>query len=267
MKKSIRIAGALLLAIAGPGRADDNLAGARKIFAEKQDSVIWVSAVANITFSSSESKDTPISLPDEEAKVEALATLVDTNGLAVTVLSQLDPSRNINGRSIRTPQGSVKVEASTKLKEVKVTLADGTEIPAEVVLKDLNLDLAIIRINLASKEAKGAVFPVVDLKDSAAGKVLDEVVTLTRMDEVFNRAPNVYYGQINMVTKKPRVFLRANGATGGCPTFTTDGKIIGITAGRLMKGKNPAAAIIPAVDVLEVLGQVKPASPEKEKDK
>lgn len=265
MNKLFIAATAFALAIVSPVFAEENLAGAKKIFAEKQDCVVWVSGVANISFASAESKDAPVSLPDEEVKVEALATIVNTNGLAVTVLSQLDPSRNINGRSIRTAQGMVKVEATSTLKEVKVTLADGTEIPAEVVLKDLNLDLAIVRITMTSKEAKGVSFPAVDLNDSTPGKVLDDVVTLTRMDEVFNRAPNVYYGQINMITKKPRVFLRANGASGGCPTFTTDGKIIGITAGRLMKGKMPAAAIIPAVDVLEVLGQVKPAAPAKDK--
>jgi S1-C subfamily serine protease len=262
MKKISLILGALMLALAGSVLADEQLAAAKKIFADKQDSVVWVSAVATISFSSAESKDS-ISVPDQESKMESLATIVDTNGVAVTVLSQLDPSRNINGRSVRTANGSVKVEAATSLKEVKVTLADGTEIPADVVLKDINLDLAIIRIQMDSKEAKGATFPAVDLKDSATGKVLDDVVTLTRMDEVFNRAPTVYYGQINMITKKPRVFLRATGATGGCPTFNTDGKIIGITSGRFVKGRQPAAAIIPAADVLEVLGQLKPANSAK----
>ena len=236
------------------------LAPAKKLFAEKSDAVVWVTGVAKISFSAADSKDGGVNLPDDESKVEALATLVDTNGLAVTILSQLDPARALSGRSLRTAQGPVKVEAVSTLKEVAIVMPDGTEIPAELILKDTDLDLAVLRIKTASKEAKGLVINAIDLKDSATGHVLDETVTLTRMDEVFNRVPNVFVGQVNMVTKKPRVFLRATGATGGCPTFNADGKILGITTGRYVKGKTPAAAIIPAADVLEVLGQIKPAA-------
>lgn len=247
--------------VAGSVPASEILPVAKKLFAEKQDAVVWVSGVAKISFSASDSKDGAVNIPDEETKVESLATFVDTNGLAVTILSQLDPSHALSGRTIRTAQGPVKVEAACTLKEVKVVMPDGTEIPAEVVMRDADLDLCVLRVKLASKEAKGEVIQAIDLKDSADGHVLDEVVTLTRMDEVFNRVPNVYVGQVNMVTKKPRVFLRANGATGGCPTFNAEGKILGITTGRILKGKMPAAAIIPAADVREILDQLKAAKP------
>lgn len=261
MKKTYLSALVLLALLVRPVAADENLAGAKKVFAEKQDSVVWISGVATISFTAADSKDAAITPPDEETKVESLATIVDPAGLAVAVLSQLDPARGLNGRTVRTVHGPVKVDAVATLKEVKLILADGTEVPADVVLKDVDLDLAFIRIKPASKEAKGASFPAVDLQDSAPGKILDEVVTVTRLDEVFNRAPNVFPGYINMITKKPRVFLRATGATGGCPTFTHEGKIIGITAGRLVKGKPSAAAIIPAAEVLEVVKQIKPVKP------
>ena len=257
------LASAALLAL--PTRADDALdAAARKIFTAKQDSVVWISAVAKTSFTATGAKDTPMDVPDQESKVEALATIIDPSGLAVAVLSQVDPGRNVSGRSVRTPQGMIKLEASSTLKEVKVIMPDGTEIPAEIVMKDADLDLAFVRIKAASKEAKGVTFQAVDLKDSAPGGILDEVVTITRMDEVLNRAPSVARGQINIITKKPREFLRAGGAAGGCPTFLANGKILGITASRLVTGKNPLAVIIPAADVLEIAAQAKTVKPAAE---
>lgn len=266
IKFSIGLVITLSLLATGIAQAED-MAAAKKIAAEKQDSVIWVLGVAKMSFSVPDSSS-PANIPDEEVKVDAMATIVQTNGLAVTVLSQLDPARAMNGRSLRTSRGPVKVDAVSSLKEIKVVMADGTEIPADLVLKDTDLDLAVIRIKTASKEAKGVTFPAVDLKNSATAEMLDSVVSITRMDEVFNRAVNVIPGHVNMITKTPRLFLRASGATGGCPTFSFDGKLIGITAGRLVKGHQPSAAIIPAADVLEIVEQAanaKPILPEETK--
>jgi hypothetical protein len=267
LKCSLLLASVCSLLAAGTARAED-MTAAKKILSEKQDAVIWVVGVAKMSFSVPDSQSSPANIPDEEVKVDAMATIVQTNGLAVTVLSQLDPARAMNGRSLRTSKGPVKVDAVSSLKEIKVIMADGTEIPADLVMKDADLDLGIIRIRTASKEAKGVTFPTVDLKNNATGEMLDPVVTITRMDEIFNRAVNVIPGHVNMITKTPRLFLRASGATGGCPTFNNDGKLIGITAGRLVKGHQPSAAIIPAADVLEIVEQAanaKPILPEETK--
>ncbi len=259
--KSI-LAGAAAGLLALAAQADDALnTAAKKIFTDKKDCVVYVTAIAKTSFSGDSSQDKSVNVPDQENKMESLGTVIDPSGLVVTVLGQIDPSRAITGRSVRTAQGIVKLEASSVLKDVKVTMPDGTEIPAEIVMKDADLDLAFVRIKTSSPEAKGVTFTAVDLKDNASGDVLDEVVTLTRMDETLNRAANVSRGQINMITKKPRTFLRASGATGGCPTFLSNGKILGITAGRMQTGKPAWAVIIPAADVLEIAEQTKSSRP------
>lgn len=245
-----------LLALGHPAPAQ-NLTQARKIFQEKQDSVIWVTGVATLSFSAADSKDSGALPADEEVKVDSLATLIDDAGVAVAVLSQLDPSRSMNNRPVRTSRGPLNLVTTATLKDLKLILADGNEVPADIILKDEDLDLAFVRARADSKEAKGVVFHALNLKDSAAASVLDETVSITRLEETFNRAPNVFPSYINMATTKPRVFYRALGATGGCPTFNADGKLIGITATRLVKGKQPAAAIVPAADILEELEQVK----------
>ena len=234
---------------------------ARKVFAEKQEAVIWVSAVAKVSFHADGLKDGPANIPDREQKMETLATLIDADGMAVTALSNIDPSRDITGREIRTGSGTVRLEANAVLKEVKLILGDGTEIPSEVVMRDADLDLAFIKPREGSKELKGVKFQALDLKEVASANVTDDVVTLGRMDEVLNRTASVTLGQITAVTRKPREFLRASGAAAGCPTFTTDGKLLGIAVIRSIRGKGSYTVLVPAADVLEIAEQAKNAKP------
>ena len=233
---------------------------AKKVFAEQQDSVIWISVVAKISLQAEGGKEA-VNIPDREQKNETLGTFIDATGLAVTALSTIDPSRDYNGREVRTRDGVVKIEASVVLKEVRVTMPDGTEIPADVVMRDVDLDLAFLRIKSGAKEAKGVTFKPVDLKNAASVNVSDDVVTISRNDEVLNRTASVARGQILSVTKKPREFLRATGASLGCPSFTPDGKLIGIAVNRTLRGKSSQTVVIPAADVLEIAEQARAAKP------
>jgi S1-C subfamily serine protease len=246
--------------------AQEVAAAAKKIFSEQQDAVVWLSAVAKISYNAEGAKDSPVNIPDRESKVESLGTIIDPNGMVVTALSNVDPARDISGREYRTSGGTVKIEATANLKEVKIIMPDGTEIPAELVMRDVDLDLAFIKPKPGSKEAKGVTFKALDLKNSTPAEVTDDAITLSRADEVLNRAASVTRGQIISVTKKPREFLRATGASMGCPTFATDGKIIGITVNRSVRGRSSHAVLIPATDVLEIADQARQAKPAPEKD-
>ena len=65
-------------------RAEDaGVAAARKIFAEWQDTVVGVSAVAKISFLAEGSRDTPMNIPDREQKMETLGTVIDPAGMVV----------------------------------------------------------------------------------------------------------------------------------------------------------------------------------------
>ncbi len=260
------LAGLLLLPGAWKASADDSLqAASRKIFLEKQECVVWLSAIAKITVSAEGAKDLPMNLPDQENKVETLGTIIDPAGLVVTALNQVDPARNMSGREFRMGGSMVKIEAVATLKEVKVTMPDGTEIPAEIVMKDADLDLAFIRIKTGSKEARGVTFKALDLKASGPGQVSDDVVTLARLDEVLNRVPTVSRGQITAVTKKPREFFRITNASQGCPTFLPDGRLLGIAVTRSVRSKSSQTVIIPASDVLEIADQARAATPAPDK--
>lgn len=239
---------------------DPLITQAKKVFAEQQDSVVWISVVAKISLQAEGGKEA-VNIPDREQKNETLGTFIDATGLAVTALSTIDPSRDYNGREVRTRDGTVKIEANVVLKEVRVTMPDGTEIPADIVMRDVDLDLAFLRIKSGAKEAKGVAFKPVDLKNAASVNVSDDVITISRNDEVLNRVASVARGQITSVTKKPREFLRATGASLGCPTFTPDGKLVGLAVNRTVRGKSSQTVLIPAADVLEIAEQARAAKP------
>ena len=249
---------ALTAAFSPTARAEDPAStAAKKLFAEKQDAVVWISVVIKVSFSTEGSKDGSVNLPDREQKMEALGTFIETNGLLVTALSSIDPSREISGREFR----GMKLEASTSLKEVRIIMPDGTEIPGEVLLRDVDLDLAFLRPKSGAKEARGVTFKAIDLKNSSKAGVADEVIALARTDEVLNRVGSVSVGQVTAVTRKPREFVRATSAQSGCPAFAVDGRAYGIGAVRFVRGKGSQTVVIPAPDVLELAAQALAAKP------
>jgi len=243
-------------------RAEDNPQTAtRKILDQYKDAVIWVSAVARINFTTDDAKGLPFNVPEREQKFETRGTLIGSDGLVVTALSMLDPSRQISGRTYSTPAGQIKIDAAVTLKEVKIIMPDGTELPADVVMKDADLDLAFIRPKPDAKELKAVVFKPIELTNNATADIADDVVTVSRTDEVLNRQPAIERGHVTALIRKPRMFICATGTEYGCPTFTTDGRLLGITVNRFAKDKSPQAVILPATDVLEIAAQVKTPKP------
>jgi S1-C subfamily serine protease len=260
---SIVAAGAaLLLAWSGSNtvQAQENVSStaAKKIFAEHQDSVLWVSVVSKISISGIGGGSTQ----NREEKLEALATVVTSDGLLVSALSLVDPTSLISGREVRTSGGGrIKVDASSEIQDVQIIMPDGTEVPAEVVMKDADLDLVFIRAKADSKEAKGVTFKPIDLKNSAKVGIADEVVTVTRAGEILNRQPGVHRGDVITLVTKPREFIRVDSASPGTPTFTLDGKLVGICVTRHTSKSNPTPVLMPAADVLEIAEQAKTAKP------
>ena len=66
-------------------------------------------------------------------------------------------------------------------------------------------------------------------------------------------------GQVTALTKKPREFMRVTGASLGCPTFSLDGRLVGIAVNRSLRSRRSLTVLIPAADVLEIAEQAKNA--------
>ena len=111
---------------------------------------------------------------------------------------------------------------------MKILLTDGTEVPAEIVLRDKDLDLAFIR----PKSKATSPMAAVDFSKSAPAQMLDEVITLNRLNSAAGRAYAASVERISAVIQKPRTFYipdsTMTSTTLGSPAFALDGKIVGL---------------------------------------
>ena len=252
------LASAAPILLGGPSRADEPVpALARKVFDRNRESIVKVTGVAQIRISA----DRPgMNAPEREEKVRADGTIIDDRGLVVLSLSGIDPSRLVDGREVNTPSGPVKVAATATLKEIEIILGDGTEIPATLVFKDEDLDLAFLRPKADAPEARGAAFAPIDLADAGTAQVADYTVSVARLEELFNNDPALMPGQLTAVIERPRPFFVATNVVRGCPMFTLDGKLLGIGIMRHRAsgvGQGSASpALVPAAEVRKVVGQI-----------
>ncbi len=274
----------LLLAFAGASfgarpetaRAEDIAAAGRRILAAHQDAVVTVKLVIsyNISYGARDQQG--------ETKTEAIGTVLHPSGLTLISLSTIDTSELLKARMRGVSQSEFKVDM--QVKDAKIVLADGTEISAEVVLRDKDLDLAFLRPT--DKPAKP--LPALDLAKSAKPQVLDEVICLNRLGKIANRVVAVSIERIDALVERPRPFyvLSPGGSSGvGSPVFAANGALLGIilirnapTEGDANIGSYFSASsgsygffpvIVPAADILEDANQAmeakKPAATEEEK--
>ena len=227
---------------------------ARKVFDQHKESIVKVTGVAQIRLSAPARPG--LNLPEREDKVRADGTIVDANGLVVASLSAIDPSRLIDGREGNSPMGPIKVDASATLKELEIILGDGTEIPATLVFKDADLDLAFVRPKADAPEAKAATFDPIDLADAGTSQVADYTVSVTRLEDLFNNAAAMMPGQLSAVIERPRPFYLGTNVVRGCPMFTLDGKLLGIGVVRMSKTQGQGMALVPAAEVRKVMAQI-----------
>ena len=163
-----------------------------------------------------------------EHKTRCVGAIIDPCGLAVTSLTNLNPQSLLKLRLGRL-SGSEAVDFDCQVQEVKYRLTDGTEVPARIVLKDDDLDLAFLApLKPLDKptQAKIAVIPL----DNAAPQVdvLDPTILVDRSGEGLNYIPTLALGRIAAVLSKPRTCYLSSGGTLGLPVFNREGKILGV---------------------------------------
>ncbi|MEO5896167.1 MAG: serine protease [Vicinamibacterales bacterium] len=199
--------------------------------------------------------------------LEAVATVIDPSGLTVMSLSTLDPGAMMS-RLMGSAGGSgdQKMSIASEPSDVRIRLPDGRELPATIVLRDQDLDLAFIRPTTRPATPLTAV----NLADAGRPAVLDDVVVLSRLGRVGGWTSAAMLYTISAIIEKPRTFFVLNGQAGtGTPAFLANGKIVGVLTirqidpGRMSmfgmmggsEGAGVIAVILPAADVLEIAKQ------------
>ena len=241
-----------LASVALPSPADEVAEKGRVIFKNNQHAVVTVQVVIKISYSGSSRSS--------ENRQEICGTVVDPSGLTVVALSACDPSDMYQRMMAQSSQDKVEIEVT----DLKILLDDGTEVPAQIVLRDKDLDLAFIR----PKTKPASPMPAVDFSKSAPAQVLDEVITLNRLNSAAGRAYSVSVERISGVIQKPRTFYipdsRMTSTALGSPAFALDGNLVGVLVMRAVSAKsgsgsnyrdNTTSIILPAEDILKAAKQ------------
>ncbi len=259
----------LLPAAPPPARADELAEKGRAVFQQHQRAVVTVQVVMKTRMSVG-----GMGGQENESKYDLAGTVVDPSGLTVVSFTATDPTSLWQRYLESADSEETRFKFDTKLTDVKILLDDGTELPARVVLRDRDLDLAFLQ----PKTKPAAPLPAVDLTRAGAADVLDQVITLNRLGEAAGRAHAASIERISAVVRKPRLFYVPDSTmtttTLGSPAFLPDGRLLGIfvmrsvpTAGGesapfgLMAG-GQTSIIVPAADVLKVARQALEAGAE-----
>jgi hypothetical protein len=267
---SIAIALGLLGAglAANPALADSK-ENARAIFARTKDAVIHVSAVVKVEIPGRGSEGQP---------VETTCTVIGADGLAVVSSTALNPvAAALDSLADMNEEQRPPVAPKVELTQVKYRLADATEVPARLVYKDKDLDLAFLVPDLKEGE-KAPKFSYLEVKDGPKAQELDDFIAVKRLAKNMSYTPAVSIGHIVAVVTKPRTVydFALEGTPGtGTPIFTSNGDLLGFTllhqdggggemAVRAMLAGAGEIVILPAGEVAGLIDQARKAAAKKE---
>ncbi|MDH4180198.1 MAG: serine protease, partial [Armatimonadota bacterium] len=186
----------LILFGSAPLAADETGAAARAIADKHGGAVVPVRVVIKMRVAYEGEE-----VDEEESSNELNATVIDPSGLALCALSEVDPTHMIELWQEEDP--NYKIDA--QVTDLKFVLPEGKEIPAKVVLRDRDLDLAFIRPVALPDQP----FVAVDLAQSAQPQIMDEIVVLGRLGDVANRELRLALDRITAVVTKPRTLYIA----------------------------------------------------------
>lgn len=202
-----------------------------------------------------------------ERKAEVDGFVIDEKGTVISTMSNVDPG-SFYAKAMESEDAY-----STRIKSLKYIFPDNTEMPAAVVLRDTDLNIAVLK-PLTPPE-KPMTF--ISLSESATPKLLSEAYAIARLGRIARRNAVAISGEVQSIIEKPRTLyvvsdsLHGDSRNTGIPVFDGDGKLYGMTSLYLFPGGRNALGdsdepimpmVIPASDLLEVAEQAKDAKPE-----
>ncbi len=243
-------AAAVALSAALAAQTPAERAAARDVVRQKADAVVMVMATLKIRASLAGQEQTI----DQQA--QANGTVLDRTGLTVLSLSTLEPDELMARSLSARMRPGTKVDVSSEPSGIRMHLADGREIPAKLVLRDEDLDLAFIKPAEPLSPAAAWVGPPL-----AQPSILDLVFVIQRTPEATGWATAAAFGTVQFVLDKPRLYYQValpgiGGSLLGSPVFDSAGRFVGIVVMRGAGTRGPGATgVLPAEDVLDVARQ------------
>jgi S1-C subfamily serine protease len=262
----LAVAAAVLFFVATGAPAADVASQAREVLAGARKSLITVSAYSKLDLGGMPIR---LSALAEAQESSCSGLVIDASGLTVVSYSALNPMERLVG-ALKSRLSEASVAAKTELSRVQMRLEDGTEIPARLVLKDKELDLAFLVPDPKEGEKAPQLSPV-KLAAGAAAKELDDVVVVSRHGKDLGYQPIVTLGQVTSLIVKPRAMYDLSVAPRpGSPAFLPDGQLLGVTVSfsagdGLASLSAREALVLPTAEIAKLADQARKAA-EKKKD-
>jgi S1-C subfamily serine protease len=232
-----------------PAASAADAAAGRALVKRYADTIVGVELVVTLKMKMGDRE-----APPRESRVEVNGTVISASGLTVTSLAQVDPQAAFEAMRSSQPGGNRIELVGADFKEVKLRLADGSEVPARFVLKDADLDLAFMA-PAESVDGTKRTFSAVKLDDAAAGEVLGNYFYVARAPKVLQRVPLVRATEITGIVEKPRRFYLLTDQSLGTPVFDPQGHLLGITLQNIVNGRRTGFVVLPAADIAEMAKQ------------
>jgi len=211
---------ALCLLSASSVLADQQAATGRQLAAKWEKAIVTIQLVvqSSVSYDGQDGGK-------RETKSEATGTVINPSGLVVMSLSATSPEEAM-GQMMS--QGSRNVKVSSQITDIKIITGDGTEIPAKIVLRDKDLDLAFIR----PKRKPASPMTAINLAKAVKLSQFDESIILYRLGNSANRQIAGVLDRVQTVLNKPRtqyaMGMSAMSASLGAPVFAMDGNVSGM---------------------------------------
>ena len=226
--------------------ADELAAQGRSVFESQKNAVVTMRIVIAMSFGSRET----------ENEQEANATIISPDGLSVLALSAVDPLQMAADLRIADD------EMTSRISSLRMIFPDGSEKPAELVLRDKDLDLALVRLSEKPEEP----LPYVNIDQAGHPELLDNVVCIMQFGRVARRSHGAFIERVEMVVDKPRLFYalgKHRDRLAVCsPVFTLANEFVGIGVMRIASGStepspdNFMVIIVPAAEIKALVDQI-----------
>ena len=243
------VAAVTLVPSVATAQTPEERANARALVTKIGDAVVTVLGTAKVRINQGGRE-----VQNRDERIQATATMLDGSGLAVMSLASIDPSDVLMANAARANRpGAPPVSIIAESSDLRYRLADGREVPARVVLRDKDLDMAFLR------PVERLSAPVVAL-DTASAKPqpVDLLVVVQRLPEVAGWQAMAAFATVQAIVEKPRTFYLVTSGAFGAPVFDTAGRFVGVVL-RLRNdtGEGPTAPpiVLPANDIREVAKQ------------
>lgn len=239
---------------------------ARQLVARNQNAIITVVGTLNVNMTV---RNMGVN-EKSESQVEALGTVVDPSGVVLVGTLPLDPIGSLMRGVLRLQKGdqTFELEMKSQLGNLRLILADKTEVPARVLLRDDDLGLFVLAAE-PKPGAKAPVFSAVSLAGDAAAQLYSTYFILGRANDLFQHAPLIGRAMpVNDLAKPhPCQVLLTPMMPVAMPVFAADGQLVGIGSLALRKpdlehpestqNSHPLPVLLPAAEIRELLVRAK----------